>query len=86
MAKSALASDEERQVADRLLYEDMRYDPNRPALPAHDDDPELDADNQGGRERRRSTVTTKIAKPIHVARDQVSAARALIELCGHQER
>ncbi len=47
MAKSALASDEERQVADRLLYEDMRYDPNRPALPAHDDDPELDADNQG---------------------------------------
>jgi hypothetical protein len=43
LAKSALASDEERQVADRLLNEDMRYDPNRTGLPAQDDDPELDA-------------------------------------------
>jgi len=35
-----------------------------------------------GPERRRSTVTTKTGKLIHVTRDQVSAARALIELRG----
>lgn len=43
LAQSALASAEERQLADRLLYEDVRYEPHRGGLPANDDDPELDA-------------------------------------------